>query len=241
MKPEEDFSSICASDLRKIAKQRRARPGFCADAGTAPPVIGVKELNRLWPNEAKTTQRLPRLDKPNSRFRFADAACNSLGRIQLPLRAPRRVLPILAALGVAPADAPASLGLDALDEYSLYPGAVMNRLVKRAALANESRKYVDGWSIPITRCAGHICAQLSSLASTFFAQTQLLKMYKALMHSSAQKLCNLLKRARPEGTAPETITALEDKAKRRDPSQRMQNAPARFEAPFEAESIRFNE
>ena len=60
------------------------------------------------------------------------------------------------------------------------------------------------------------------------------------MHPSAAKLYDLLKRARPEDTTPETLEVLED-ISRRGPCQRIQNAPTRFKVSCGAENAQFNE
>ena len=59
-----------------------------------------------------------------------------------------------------------------------------------------------------------IFAQLSDLTTTFFARAQLQKLRKAFMRSSARKLCNLLKRTRPEGATPEALVAPKDASRR---------------------------
>ena len=62
-----------------------------------------------------------------------------------------------------------------LDENSLYPDTVTNRLVKRAVLDSEetARNYVDKWSFPVCRYSGHIYASLSELRATLFTRSQL--------------------------------------------------------------------
>ena len=68
-----------------------------------------------------------------------------------------------------------------------------------------------------------------------------MKLHKQFAHPSAQKLYNLLKRSRPEDTIPETLRILEGLAKRRDPCQRIHNAPNRFRVSFGGGNVRLNE
>ena len=137
---EIDCAKVFAAQLKKVRpKQSKGRPGFCADPGASSSVIGVKELNRIW---AIAGKRASNMERSSGRFRFASASFNSLGRAQLPLQTPRHALPMQVALGVAPADMPALLGLGALDEHSLHRDAVANRLAKRAAL--EGKRHADG-------------------------------------------------------------------------------------------------
>ena len=134
MKKEFDFQGICILSLEKQAKQGRRRPGFCAGAGAPLCAIGVKDLNRTWARSSNASKRMPQIERSSSGFRFAGAALNSLGRISLPLKTPRRALPIFIALDATQADMPALLGLNALGEHSLCADAAANRLAKRVAL-----------------------------------------------------------------------------------------------------------
>lgn len=78
-------------------------------------------------------------------------------------------------------------------------------------------------------------------SSVISKRSQLGKMHKQFFHLSAEKLFNLLKKARPEETAAETLQILKDLSKCCDPCQRIHTAPMRFRISFGAENARFNE
>ena len=75
----------------------------------------------------------------------------------------------------------------------------------------------------------------------YFTTTQVVKLHDQFAHPSAEKHYKMLKRARPEETAPETMRQLEELSKRCDPCQRIQNAPTIFRVSFGADNVRFNE
>ena len=134
--------------------------------------------------------------------------------------------------------------MDILDREGLIADTVANRLTKRVKLSSETGlvQYVDEWSMSLERASSkHAYAKMSFSFGTFFAKSQLWKLHKQFFHPSAQKLFNLLKKARPEEATPETLSVLDDLTKRCDPCQRVQNAPRRFRVSFGAENVRFNE
>lgn len=180
----------------------------------------------------------------NNRFRFADAVYESLGRTSLPLRTPPGIPAIMVEMDVVNADIPALLGMDLLDKESLTPCTVSNRLAKRVPIIDKegNKAYVDKWCVPLRRSkSGHLYAQMHLVSGTFFTKSQLSKLHRQFFHPSAQKLFNLLRRARPEEATPETLKHLEELSRYCDPCQRIQNAPKRFKVTFGAENSRFNE
>ena len=74
-----------------------------------------------------------------------------------------------------------------------------------------------------------------------FTRSQLGKLHKQFFHPSAEKLFNLLKKARLEETTAEALRILQDLSKRCDPCKRIHTAPTRFRVSFGAENGRFNE
>ena len=73
-----------------------------------------------------------------------------------------------------------------------------------------------------------------------FTRSQLGRLHKQFFHPSAEKLLNMLKKARPEETTLKILSVLQDLTKRCDRFQRIQNAPTRFRVSFGAENVRFN-
>ena len=218
-------------------------PGFCIDIGAPKSVIGRKELGKIF---LQQKIRVPNIQKSEvtHRFRFADKLFDSLGKVSLFLSTPKGIPPICVELDVVQADIPALLGMDILDREGLIADTVAGRLTKRVRTQSKQghEHYVDEWSIPLYRSPSrHVYARMHFAFTTFFARSQLLKLHKQFFHPSAQKLFNLLRRARPEEATPETLAILEDLSKRCDPCQRIQNAPRRFRVSFGADHVRFNE
>ena len=141
------------------------------------------------------------------------------------------------------ADIPALLGMDVLDHESLMADTVGNRLTKRSVvLDNVFYFYFDEWHMPLYRSkSGHVYVEMDCSTTVMFTRSQLGELHKQFFHPSSEKLFNLLKRARPEETTPETLQTLQDLSKRCDPCQRMHTAPTRFRVSFGAENVRFNE
>jgi hypothetical protein len=97
------------------------------------------------------------------------------------------------------ADIPLLLGLDFMDNMNVTANTLTNRL--------ESR---EGWSLPLTRHGGHVYLEWEQLHATMFSSEQLRKLHRQFFHPSADKLYNLLKRARPEDASEETRALLQE-------------------------------
>ena len=161
-----DCPKICTSSLSKRTS-KGGRPGFCVDIGAPRSVVGLKEARRLY---NRIGRRL-RLTPSNRTFRFADSEHESLGTIIIPLETPPGISTIQVCLDVVSADVPALLGMDVMDENSLTPCTVSNRLIKRTVAdhKNPSHYYImDDWSVPLKRHEGHLYAQVSIPVLTFF-------------------------------------------------------------------------
>ena len=137
----------------------------------------------------------------------------------MPYHAP----PILVEVDVVATDVQALLGLDVLDNESLVVDSVTNRLIKRVSFTRDdgSTGVHDEWSIPVRRHKGHIYAAIDCPHELFFTKAHLLKMHRSFLHPSAQKLYNLLKRARPENATPETLESLKELTRRCVPCQKI--------------------
>lgn len=229
--------------IRTLSKEVNVRRplGFCCDIGAPRSVVGKKELNRIL-NAIGLHRR--RILPSRNRFRFADAVYESLGRISIPLSVPRGIPQVFVELDIVDADIPALLGMDVMDKESLTHCTVSNRLIKRIVHkdSNGTEIFVDDWYVPMVRSrSNHLYAEMHLSTAMYFTRTQLSRLHRQFFHPSAQKLFNLMKRARPEEATPETLEVLKDLSRRCDPCQRIQNAPIRFRVTLGAEEVRFNE
>ena len=125
----------------------------------------------------------------------------------LPLATPLGKPTIFVQLYLVNADIPALLGMDVLDRESLMADTVGNRLTKRSFVQdNWSYFYFDEWHMPLYRSkSGHVYVEMNCSTIVMFTRSQLGKLHKQFFHPSLEKLFNLLKRARPEETTPETF------------------------------------
>lgn len=179
-----------------------------------------------------------------NRFRFADSTYDSLGKINIPLRTPVGQPIIFVEMDVVTANIPALLGMDIMDKESLTPCTVSNRLIKRVPIgkAKGEIEYCDQWHVPLTRSAStHLYAQMDFGVQIFFSKAQLLKIHRHFNHPSANKLFNLIKKARPEHATNETLEILKNISKSCDPCQRITTAPKRFRVTLGSEHVQFNE
>lgn len=213
--------------MKQTRSTRAGTPGFCVDIGAPKSCIGLKELKYVF---RQLGRRVPNLKWSTNRYRFADTSYESLGKASLPLATPLCKLTILVEMDVVNADIPALLGLDVLDREALMADTVANRLTKRCLAQNEgSCFYFDDWHVPLLRSkSGHVYVAMECSASVMFTRSQLSKLHKQFFHPSAEKLFNLLKKARPEESTAETLEILQDLSKRCDPCQRIHTAPMRF-------------
>ena len=69
----------------------------------------------------------------------------SLGQLELLLKTPENITPIIVMLDIVPVDVPALLGLDVLYSTSLVIDNVLNRLWNRIIISDEDEKpeFVD--------------------------------------------------------------------------------------------------
>jgi hypothetical protein len=87
-------------------------------------------------------------------------------------------------MGVVKADIPMLVGLDVLDRYALTIDNVDNVLDSR----------INGTKAPLARKLGHIYLDLKPEYTVMFTNTELVKLHRAFVHYSAEKLHRLLKR-----------------------------------------------
>lgn len=171
-----DCTEICTTSLSKHTGKER-RPGFCVYIGAPRSVVWLKEVMRMYNRIGRCLKLIP----SNRKFRFADSEFESLGTAMIPLETPPGIPTIQVSLDVVSTDVPALLGRDVMDENSLTPCTVSNRLVKRTVVdhKNPSQSYtMNEWSVPLKRYEGHLYAQVSIPVLTFFSKPQLLKLHR---------------------------------------------------------------
>ena len=123
------------SEIHIVTKKGHNRPiGFCADTGAPRSVIGMREFKRIRSHLGLRNIK----SKPSKcGFTFADATYASLGSVTLPLYTPPGIPTIMVQLEIVPADIPALLGLDDLDQHQLTIDTVHNVLAKRSRITTE--------------------------------------------------------------------------------------------------------
>ncbi len=168
------------------------RPGVRVDIGAPRSVLGQKELNRILSQVGRHS--IP-ISKSKRRYRFADAVYSSLGTVEIPLETPNGIPLMSVGLDIVSADVPALLDLDILDSESLFADTMTNRLVKRVVTSepDEPLRYVDEWSVPLTRFDHHVYAKMSFPRSIFCSRAQLNKLHRRFAHPAATRLYNLLR------------------------------------------------
>jgi hypothetical protein len=94
---------------------------------------------------------------------------------------------------VVDASIPFLLGLDFMDRIGATPNTFINRLERK-----------HGWSMTLVRHDDHIYLEWDELHQTIFSTMELKKLHRQCFHPSADKLYNLIKRARPEMAGDES-------------------------------------
>lgn len=127
------MSDVYVSKMRKKLHNQRSMGLFC-DIGAPKSVTGLVELNGTL-NSLSFHDRQIR-PSVNS-FRIAYTVYQSMGKITIPLHTPTGIPNIPVELYIVEADIPAFLGPNVLEEESLAPYTVSDRLktkvpVKRA-------------------------------------------------------------------------------------------------------------
>ena len=182
--------------------------------------------------------------RSSHRFRFGDESFQSLSRISLPLATPPGGKPILVYFDIVQANIPPLLGMDVLYREKLVADTVFNRLARRSAKDIEDGRltYVDEWFIPLfSSLSQQVYVPFNCVARNHFTKAQLNKLRSQFFHPSATRLFNLLRKARPKDSTPETLLILRDISKRCDPCQRIKPVCTRFRDCFGTENSRFNE
>jgi hypothetical protein len=86
-------------------------------------------------------------------------------------------------MGVVKDDIPMLVGLDVLDRYALTIDNVDNVLDSR----------INGTETPLARKLGHVYLEFKPEDRVMFTNTEFVKLHRAFVHPSAEKLHRLLK------------------------------------------------
>ena len=183
----------------------------CVDTGAPKTVCGITAAKKLCSRISVNF----RLYLSGKTFKFADQLCKSLGTILIPLYTPIGIRSLH--VEVVNTNIPLLLGLDFMDEMKVTANTLTNRL--------ESK---DGWSLPLIRHDGHIYLEWEQLQTTMFSTIELRKLHRQFFHPSADKLYNLIKRARPDQANEETRKTLQDITATCHPCQMMSRKPITF-------------
>ena len=151
----------------------------------------------------------------------------SLGIIELSLYTPSSIPEIIVLMDIVPVNVLALLGLDVLDAEKLYFDNATNRLVHRKVItrSGDNFKYVDQWSVPISRHDNHLYSKMCFSTSSFYSTASLLKLDRQFAHPSDEKLYALLRHAGLKAVTQETLERLKEIVSRCEPCQRIRNAP----------------
>jgi hypothetical protein len=183
----------------------------CVDTGAPRTVCGKRAAQALCDNLGIRFDLLPSFN----RFKFASEVCPSMGRIHIPLQTPAGNKSLQ--VEIVDTDIPLLLGLDFMDGMKVNANTLTNRL-----------ESCEGWSFPLTRFGGHIYLDWSELHNTMFNESQLEKLHRQFYHPSADKLYNLIKRARPDQVHDETRNILQEITSTCHPCQMMARKPISF-------------
>ena len=179
-------------------------PSFCVDIGAPRSVAGKAAMDQILGSLKR--KFIP--SATSSRyFRFGDVVVKSLGLVEVALDTPQNAPNIMVLMDIVSVNIPALLGLDVLDNESLYADNVTNRLVRRNVISRTSDglEFEDTWHVPIFRHDGHLYTKMSFPTSTFYTTTQLRRFHKQFAHPSAAKLYNLLRRAGLQAVDSDTL------------------------------------
>ena len=198
--------------------------GACLDGGASRTVIGKGQAQAYCHMTKQKYSLRPSL----MTFIFGDGSCASLGELRIRIPLPNgSFLPL--SIDVVDADIPCLLGLDLLDREGLVADNVENVL--------DSRR--DHWKMPITRKHGHMFVEWGR-QDIRFTKAELQKLHLHFFHANAQKLFNLLKRARPDSVNSDTRNALEEIAKACRNCHQHSPRPYRFRVSIPADDVKFN-
>lgn len=195
------------------------------DPGAEKSVCG---LNQAQAYCRMTTQKLNLAPSPYT-FKFGDGSRHSLGHMTFRMPSDQNSF-ISLSIDVVDADIPLLIGLDVLDKANIYVDNVHNRLVHGSGK----------WFLPLERKRGHLFLPWTT-ASILFTRKELQKLHEHFFHPSAEKLYNLVKRARPQELSPQTRQTLDDISRACRSCKLFTMKPYRFRVSIPDENIIFNQ
>lgn len=156
----------------------KIRLDFCVDIRAPTSIVGLREIRQI----CFSLKKLIALRTSSKSLQFADATCQTLGPISIPLMTPQGMPNIFVKLEVVSADVPALIGLNVLDVQSLVADTVLNRLVKKMVRSLRNRKFstIEEWSVPLIRADDHLYVKILRPKNIYFTTTQLKKLHRQL-------------------------------------------------------------
>lgn len=171
--------------------------GGVVDTGATTSCIGLAQARAYC---AMTRQKL-RLVKPTVRMRFGSGSSTPLGVMNLLWETPRGIAPIQA--HVVQNDVPLLIGLDYLDQHSIYLRNTKSKL-----------ECEDGWSAPTEKAAGHHWQRhglvQSALTEIMYTKSQLSKLHRHFRRPGPGRLYDLLRRSRATDLEPGAMAILKE-------------------------------
>ena len=135
-------------------------------------------------------------------FRIGTYATKSIGQMTIILPTPSQTLPVH--VQIVAEDIPLLIRLDVMDRYALQPLVIANAL--------ESVK--EKWKIPLKRKFGHLyTCWTPTMFQTFYTRPQLERLHKHLLHPSARKLYELLRKSNTKKLPSNTLDTLPEISK----------------------------
>ena len=177
--------------------------GACLDTGAQLSVVGKKQAQAY----CKATRSRFNLQRSTMTFKFGDTVHKSLGLLTFHIAVPK-ISVIRTTVNVVNADVPLLLGLDWLDEHKLVIDNVQNRLI------SSQRK----WSVALHRKFGHLYLdwltrgepRKTGVSEIHFTKSEVFRLHYHFYHPGAQKLFNLIKRAKPSEANERTMKHIKE-------------------------------
>lgn len=211
--------------------------GACLDTGATRTITGLQQAVALRKALGLRLRALP----SKLRVRFGSGPTASRGRISIPVIIGNSSVYVPA--DDVPNDVPFLVGLDTFDRLRLTPDVVDNVLIHKPS----------GRRFQCIRKRGHLYfvwpisphPALSShqpqASTSFYTTAELTRLHRHFYHPPARRLYDLLRRANPRDSSPETLRTLEQLAAACSVCQTFGARPYRFRVSFPASPIRFNE
>lgn len=211
-------------DYRDLKPPAAQFSGACVETGATSSVVGLSQAQAYYKESGRPFQLIP----SKRRFRFDNGSQKSLGTIELRLPTPIGSF-IRRPVDVVSADIPLLLGLDLMRDHGF--------IIDLPAM--EIHQRTEGWSIELAFKVGHLFVEWD-WATVLYTRAELEKMNLHFFHPSAQKLYNLVKRARPSNVDKDTLSTLDTISKAFATCATLAARGLRFKVSMPDEGLVFN-